>query len=234
MWKNGIRQPGRRVDDYVSFIDFAPTFIELAGLRWQQTGMAPATGRSLTDVFAGRPVGKRDHVIIGKERNDMCRPGGVGYPIRGIIKNGMLYLHNFEPARWPAGDPKGYGDTDDGPTKTEVLKTQLVPAQKHFWDVCFSKLPAEQLFDLRQDPDCLTNLAGRLDCQPLKQQLFDELKSQDDPRMFGQGHLFDKYPHVGAKRGKSGERSAKPGKAAIDESRQSGSDDTVQNRFGTK
>ena len=59
-----FRKPGRVVDDYVSFIDFAPTFIELAGVPWAQTGMATATGRSLTDVLfvgeirLGRPAAR--------------------------------------------------------------------------------------------------------------------------------------------------------------------------------
>ena len=30
----------------------------------------------------------------------------------------------------------------------------------------------------------------------LQQQLFDELKSQGDPRLFGQGHLFEQYPYA--------------------------------------
>ena len=37
MWKGGIIKPGRTVEDYVSFIDLAPTFIELAGLQWAET-----------------------------------------------------------------------------------------------------------------------------------------------------------------------------------------------------
>ena len=34
MWPKGITSPGRTIDDYVSFIDFAPTFVEAAGLTW--------------------------------------------------------------------------------------------------------------------------------------------------------------------------------------------------------
>ena len=30
----------------------------------------------------------------------------------------------------------------------------------------------------------------------LKALLFDELKQQKDPRMFGQGHIFDEYPYA--------------------------------------
>jgi len=183
----------------VSFIDFAPTFIQVAGIAWEQTGMAPATGRSLTEIFAseksGRVISRRDHVIIGRERNDVGRPHDEGYPIRGIVKDEMVYLHNFEPMRWPGGNPEtGYLDTDSSPTKTEVLKSRLVPEQKHFWDFCFGKRPADELYDLRKDPDCVSNLAAKVTFDTLKAQLFEELKAQGDPRMEGNGHIFDEYP----------------------------------------
>ena len=32
MWKSGIKDPGRVVDDYVSFVDLAPTFLDVAGV----------------------------------------------------------------------------------------------------------------------------------------------------------------------------------------------------------
>ncbi|MCX7007942.1 MAG: sulfatase [Kiritimatiellaeota bacterium] len=208
MWPRGIRKPGRTVEDYVSFIDFAPTFIEVAGVKPEQTGMAALTGRSLAEYFAteqsGRIVAARDHVLIGRERNDVGRPHDEGYPVRGIVKDDWLYLHNFEPTRWPACNPEtGYLDTDGGPTKTEVLKTRLVPEQKHFWDTCFGKRPQEELYDLQHDPDCVVNLTGKPDYATrqaaMKQQLFDELKQQADPRMSGQGAQFDAYPYANEK-----------------------------------
>ena len=199
MWKNGIRQPGRVVEDYVSFIDFAPTFLEVAGIAWSQSGMVSVTGRSLTEIFesekSGRVISERDHVLVGKERNDLGRPHDWGYPIRGIVKDGMLYLHNFEANRWPGGDPEtGFKDTDASPTKTAVLDTRTVPDQKKYWDASFGKLPADQVFNLRQDPDCLLNLVETVSITPFQQQLFRELKMQDDPRMSGNGHVFDEYP----------------------------------------
>ncbi|MBI2300091.1 MAG: sulfatase-like hydrolase/transferase [Armatimonadetes bacterium] len=46
-WPQGIRNPGREVDDFVTLADFAPTFYELAGVR-----DAPAChGRSLAPFF---------------------------------------------------------------------------------------------------------------------------------------------------------------------------------------
>ena len=219
MWRNGIQRPGRTVDDYVSFIDFAPTFIEVAGLAWADTGMAPATGRSLTEIFrseqSGRVIAGRDHVLIGRERNDVGRPHDEGYPIRGIVKDGMLYLHNFEPSRWPGGNPEtGYMDTDGSPTKTEVLKTLLIPERKHLWELCFGLRPADELYNLAKDPDCVTNLAASNDFGAYQRQLFDELRRQEDPRLNGNGGIFDTYPFAdGTGRGfyERFERGEKPG-----------------------
>lgn len=204
MWPDGIRQTGRVVNSCVSFIDLAPTFLNAAGVPWSQTGMAPITGRSLLPLLESAdstpPAGWPDHILISKERTDVGRPNDEGYPIRGIIKNGMLYIRNFETDRWPGGNPEtGYLDTDGGPTKTEVLKARFVTAEEHFWQFCFGKLPADQLFDVRHDPDCLTNLAGKVSFAALQQELFTELKQQRDPRMFGQGHLFDEYPSANPK-----------------------------------
>ena len=208
MWKGRIKATGRTADDYVSFIDLAPTFVEAAGIAWEKTGMAPAQGRSLTDVlFAtknGRVNPARDHVIVGRERNDIGRPHDEGYPVRGIVKDETLYLHNFEPSRWPACNPEtGYLDVDGSPTKTEVLKARGDPAMKAYWDVCFGKRGPEELYDLRSDPDCLGNLAGKDMTRHLQtalhQQLFDELKAQQDPRVLGNGKVFDEYPHANEK-----------------------------------
>jgi len=200
MWPKGIAKPGRVVDDYVSFIDFAPTFLEVAGVTQSESGMAPTTGRSLTEIFksdkSGRVIPERDHVLLAKERNDVGRPNDEGYPIRGIVKNGMLYLHNFEPDRGPGGVAEtGYKDTDESPTKTAVLETEKKPDLKHFFDASFGKIPADQLFDLRSDPDCMNNLAATMSFAELQKQLFAELKQQGDPRMLENGHIYDEYPY---------------------------------------
>ncbi|MGH9162245.1 MAG: sulfatase family protein [Vicinamibacteraceae bacterium] len=205
MWKNGLKRPGRTIDDYVSLIDLAATFIELSGLRVNQTGMAPITGRSLTDILwshaSGRVSPERDHVLIGKERHDVGRPHDWGYPIRAIVKNDMLYIRNFEISRWPAGNPEtGYLNCDGSPTKTEVLKTRTDPATRRFWELSFGKRPQEELYDLEADPDCVKNLADEGAYRQLRTQLegqlVSELKAQRDPRMFGNGKIFDQYPYA--------------------------------------
>ncbi len=202
MWKNGIKNPGRVVNDFVNFIDFAPTYLELAGVKEKQSGMQPIEGKSLTDIFYSGKSNivnpERDHVLIGKERHDVGRPHDWGYPIRGIVKGDYLYIQNFEPERWPAGNPEtGYLNSDGSPTKTECLKARKQTDKYKYWQMSFDKRSAEELYQIAKDPECIHNLADKPKYESLKnklkKQLFAELKKQGDPRMFGNGHVFDEY-----------------------------------------
>jgi N-sulfoglucosamine sulfohydrolase len=205
MWPRGIAKPGRTVDDYISFVDIAPTLIEVAGLEWTATGMAPPTGHSLTEIFRSEKSGivnpARDHVLVGRERNDIGRPHDEGYPVRGIIKGHFVYLENFEPTRWPAGNPEtGYLDCDGSPTKTFILDAHRKNPADIFWARCFGMRPREEFYDMTHDPDCLTNLALSPQSTSiqsgLREQLLSELRAQDDPRMKGEGAIFDHYRHA--------------------------------------
>jgi len=203
MWPAHINRPGRTISDRVSFIDFAPTFIECAGIKQDAIGMAPMTGKSLKNIFeadGGDLVDpSRDHVLIGKERHDVGRPGDVGYPIRGIFKGDYLYLHNFEIDRWPAGNPEtGYLNCDGSPTKTEILKLRNDPEDGKYWTWSFGKRPTRELYNVQTDPDCLRNLADDPEhqsiCESMADQLWQELREQDDPRLIGNGTPLDENP----------------------------------------
>lgn len=69
MWGKNIKDPGRVVDQYISFIDIAPTFLETAGIKWEQGGMQETPGTSLLPFLQGETNGSRDFVLIGKERH---------------------------------------------------------------------------------------------------------------------------------------------------------------------
>ena len=139
--------------------------------------------------------------MIGKERHDVGRPDDQGYPIRGMIRGDYLYLKNFETERWPAGNPEtGYMNVDGSPTKTEVLKAKHNKETAYYWQLSFGKRKAEELYNIRKDPDCMVNLAEMPEYETLKRKLEKEmtlrLVEQEDPRMFGRGGLFDKYPDM--------------------------------------
>jgi arylsulfatase A-like enzyme len=203
MWKGGIKRPGRMVDDYVSFIDLAPTFLDVAGVAWEESGMQPTPGKSLNTVFRNtvRDQAFRDHVLIGKEKHGVGRPGDYGYPIRGIVRNGWLYIRNYRNDLWPVGNPQaGYADIGGSPTKTEVLKSRHNPETKYLWELSFGKRQEEELYRLEEDPYCIKNLAAdgaysRI-ADELKSIMEAELKKQDDPRMFGNGDVFQNYKSV--------------------------------------
>ena len=191
---------GRRVADFVSFIDLAPTLLELFGVDGRKAGMAAISGTSYTDLLRGKAERERSFVITGRERNDAhARPGseaGLGYPVRAIREGDFLYIHNFAPDRWPCGDPElGLKDTDAGPTKKLIEDRGR---EDRFWQLCFGKRPAEELFDLAKDPDCVANLAAdpahRDRAAAMKEKLFAQLRLQNDPRVLGKGDVFDNYP----------------------------------------
>lgn len=201
MWKAGIRNPGRTETGFVSFVDFAPTFLKVAGVDWEDSGMAPTSGKDLVEIFEdGYRRQDRSYVILGQERHDYGRPRNQGYPVRSIIRDGFLYIHNFKPDLWPAGNPEtGYLNTDGSPTKTFILNLRREGIDTRFWELNFGKQPAEQLYHIAVDLDCLVNLADDQEYQELRQslkeQLFRDLALMEDPRVVGpDGDVFDSYP----------------------------------------
>lgn len=201
-WPRGIKKPGRVIDDFVDFTDLAPTILDYAGIDPSAGGMQPITGKSWRPILeserAGRVVAERDHVLVGKERTDVGRPLNQGYPIRGIVTVEHLYLRNYEPTRWPAGNPEtGYLDTDGSPTKTSILERGRQDRSDRFWQLNFGMRPAEELYDLKVDADCVQNRAGdvgqKSTAAGLRERMETELRAQGDPRMFGRGRVFDEY-----------------------------------------
>ena len=203
-WGNRIKG-SRKVTDFVSFTDFAPTFLALAGVEVPDE----VTGRSLVDVLlsdrSGRVDTSRDRVFTALERHTYCRPDGMPYPIRTIRKGKWLYIHNFAPDRWPAGHPtfdsphQGvYGDVDAGPTRTYILSHQNDPSVRPFYKYSFAKRPQEELYDVMADPDNVNNLADKEAYAALKkalqQELFTYLRQTNDPRMKGESP-WDNYPY---------------------------------------
>ncbi|MCF8380130.1 MAG: sulfatase [Bacteroidales bacterium] len=200
MWPEGIEKPGRKISDYISFIDFVPTFIDLTEI--ENPDMQPVQGKSLLPILKsdkeGQVIPERNYVLLGQERHDVGRPNDEGYPVRSILKEGLLYVHNFKPDRWPMCNPEtGYLNTDGSPTKTQILDLRRNNDDWYFWNLCFATKGSEELYNVKEDSECLNNLIDNPDYQEqknkLKDQLFRELKEQKDPRMFGNGDVFDHY-----------------------------------------
>jgi uncharacterized sulfatase len=218
-WPDAVKG-GRVVEDFISMSDLAPTFLEAAGLK----PAADMTARSFLDILksdkAGRVDPKRDHVLTGKERHVPAQEkDNSGYPSRAIRTHEFLYIRNFKPDRWPCGYPGGYAepteidiskpqgtkfgyaDTDASPTKSYMVKHRDDPKVRRLFDLAFGKRPAEELYDLAKDPAQLDNVAEKAEYGQTKKKLaaalMAELEATKDPRVLGQGDMFEQYPYYG-------------------------------------
>jgi len=196
-WGKGIK-PGRVVEDFVNVRDFAPTYMDLAGLKPHEQ----MTGKSLAGILRSPKSGwveNRDVMLVGKERHDLGRPNDLGYPVRAIRTKEFLYVHNFHPERWPAGNPEtDFGNCDPGPTK-EVLK--LLGGD--YYDLSFGKRLPDELYRITDDPECVRNLANDLafkdTMQDLQYRMMKMLREEGDPRALGHSAIFDTYKKLGSR-----------------------------------
>lgn len=197
---------GRVSNTFISFTDFAPTFLEAAGLK----PVPEMTGISFLDLLEGKKDTHRQEVFLERERHAGVRQGILGYPCRAIRTNEYLYIRNITPDRWPAGDPEKtgrrladnpekFGDVDDSPTKEFILQNRDEASIKKYFELSFSKRPAEELYDLKNDPSQLINVADLPAYSGVKQKLHTKLenwmKKTADPRANNQEAVFDSYPY---------------------------------------
>ena len=190
---------GRTVRDFVSHCDFAPTFLEAAGLK----PPSAMTGGSLMDLLTGDTWTPRERVFVGRERHANVRKGDLGYPARAIRTREWMYVRNFKPDRWPGGDPEKhfsvgpFGDCDNGPAKEVVVARRDQDLAK-FFRLSFEKRPAQELYDLSKDPAQLENVADRHPdvLKRLDDELMKWLKETGDPRLEDSAP-FDRYPYYG-------------------------------------
>lgn len=197
----GQRVPaGRVVDDFINTRDFAPTFCAAAGIA----PAATVTGKSFLDVLQSPKSGivdsTRDTMLVAKERHDLGRPNDWGYPVRAIRTRDYLYVRNYEPTRWPAGDPEtGYRNVDDGASKRHILG-----AFDEYYRMSFGKRPPEELYDMKSDPECLNNLATDMkhitQKRKLQERMEELLRAEGDPRMLGRADFFDTIRYTGPRK----------------------------------
>lgn len=194
---------GKRLNEFVSLIDLAPTFLSAAGV------LVPAAmqGRSLLNLLtSGKSSGQRQAIFSERERHAYVRAGNMGYPMRAVRTDRFLYINNLRPDRWPAGDPEStesnrfYGDIDDGGTKAVLVKNIDNPVYSKLRSWSLDKRPEEELYDLKNDPDQLKNLAEDPNWAKVRREMADRLtkwrKQTNDP-VTPSVDPFDHYPYYG-------------------------------------
>ena len=196
----------RTVDDLVSFVDFAPTLLEMTGTK--QDGMMPISGRSMVNILKSKKAGIVDetkkYIFAGRERHSSSRWNNLGYPQRAIRSATNLFIWNMKPERWPAGDPQAlkpnsenellpmYGldekgihysewaftDVDDSPSKSYIIENHADNKIRYYFNLAYGKRPEFELYDVVKDPNCLNNLYGRKEYTAIGQEMKSELMKE--------------------------------------------------------
>jgi uncharacterized sulfatase len=207
---------GRNVKVPVSLIDLAPTFLAAAGLESPDD----PDGQSLLPALVpgGDDSKLRGWALIGREVHvGRARQGNLPYPVRSLRTPDFLYVKNFKPDRWPMGDPHGvtddsapshdelvndtysaFPDIDSSPTKAWLVEHRKDAGMAPFIDFAWGKRPSEELYEIGKDPHQTRNLAndpayaGTL--VKLRDQLMNELRQNDDPRL--DDDAFDRPPRL--------------------------------------
>lgn len=220
------RGPGvkgsRVVDDFVNLMDLAPTFLEAGGVKPPEV----MTGRSFLNVLRSEKSGQvdptRTFVVTGRERHvAAARDGNLPYPHRALRTAEFLYVRNFAPVRWPMGNPKftsradlpsadalehdtfvAFADMDASPTKAWMVGQYAEPQWQWHYDYAFAPRPAEEFYDLKNDPDQTRNLATDPAFADRKREMADRLlrvlAEAKDPRVTGDGLTFERSPFIDA------------------------------------
>ncbi|MEM8956054.1 MAG: sulfatase/phosphatase domain-containing protein, partial [Verrucomicrobiota bacterium] len=194
-WGAHLKNPGRTISGFTSLTDLAPTFLEAAKLD----GPAEMTGQSLMPTLLGAQSTSRDFVLTGLESHVYPRPR------RALRTEDFLLIRNFSPKDWPTGEVKGkqprynFNETpwpttpgafsfaaDPGPTKQWMLHHRDGPEAEHHYQLAFGSPPEWELYDLKEDPGQLHNVADHPDYksqfQILRQQLAEGLQASGDSR----------------------------------------------------
>ncbi|WP_026947719.1 sulfatase family protein [Algoriphagus marincola] len=186
-WPEKVKS-GTVIHDFVNFVDFAPSFVEAAGLL--QNSMS---GQSLWALLAGEKQ-DRNQVFLERERHANVRKGNLSYPMRAVRNQDYLYIWNPMPERNPAGDPTvhqsvgQYGDVDHSITKFLIMAMEgkAEAGQPDLFQLSFGLRPEEELYDVKNDPYQLHNLADDPAFAEMKtvlrQQLLVWMEETNDPR----------------------------------------------------
>lgn len=94
----------------------------------------------------------------------------------------------------------GYHDIDAAPSLDAMTDNADDPYFNRYLHLSVGRRPAEELYDIKKDPACIQNLALDPDYEELTQsfrnQLTHFLEETGDPRVTGDGEIWEEYPRL--------------------------------------
>lgn len=148
----GVIRPDSRSNAMISLVDLLPTMIEAGG------GDVPADidGKSLFDVLRGKKAEHRERIFATHSRDGTMNV----YPMRAVRTRDWAYIRNLDPAathtthidKAQGKDGLIYWSTWMEAAKSDATAAKVVER--------YQKRPAEELYDLKNDPFQLRNVAS--------------------------------------------------------------------------
>jgi len=177
----GVVKPKTRTDAMVSWVDFLPTLLELAG------GTAPTNidGRSFAGLLVGKTAPHRDRIFTTHSGDGHFNI----YPMRSLRTGGWKYILNLHPdfaftthIDLPVNlGQRAYFATWEAAVKTNAQAAAIVKR--------YHARPSEELYDLTADPDEQRNLAS----EPTQAARLKEMRAELATWMRAQGDLQKVY-----------------------------------------
>ena len=138
--------PAGRTDRLVSFVDFAPSVLSLAGV--------PVPGYMQGKAFLGeQATAPRDYVFSARDRMGPCPDLS-----RAVRDKRFRYIRNYHP-QLPAFQYDSYAMGI--PCWANIWKLNREGGLNDVQKRMFQPKPPEELYDTRKDPHEIDNLAGR-------------------------------------------------------------------------
>ena len=175
----GTVATGSKSNALVEYVDVTPTFLDAAGLETPNT----MDGRSFLSVLTGESVEHKQYTF-GVQTTHGINSGSENFGVRSAGTKTHRYIRNLNPTETfknvvtrPGGDKADFwmswiekGKTGDAHALAMIEKYQ--------------HRPAEELYDVENDPHCLNNLIDDPEFVELKADLSTQLnawmKSQGD------------------------------------------------------
>jgi uncharacterized sulfatase len=169
--------PGSTSEAMVSWVDILPTCLDAAGAALPPEGTL--SGQSLLPTLSGNRFGMREHIFTTHSGDGKMN----GYPARSVRTRFWKYIRNLKPDteftshidKAQGGDGRSYWDSWEAAARQDPKAAAIVKR--------YHVRPAEELYDLVEDPDELHNLAQ----DPKAADPLAELRAELDQWMEEQG-----------------------------------------------
>ena len=173
-------KPGSQEDRLVSFVDFAPTVLNLAGV-------------DIPESFAGSPFmgpdsdRKKKYVFGARSRAD-----DIYEVSRCVLDERYIYIRNFMPYQSYVTEAVIFSDRKA--SYAELLKLKHMGKLHHESEKFWQPKAYEELYDLHEDPHELVNLAGHPDhsgrVEEMRKVLYTWMVEQRDVGLLNESEMM--------------------------------------------